>query len=216
MRMRATREGAGAAATLPWALAWRLAVGQICAWGILYYAFTVVVGPMQAGTGWSRTFLNSGLSLGLLAWGVFALPVGAWIQRRGGRELMALASALGGAGLVLMGLSEQRGLYVLAWLMLGMAMAGLLYDAAFAVVTQAFGEHYRRGITLITLVGGLASTVFVPLAQLAVDQLGWRYALVALGVFHAVLGVPLLYAWVFAVWALLIGLMAFVLETGDD
>src|SRR5688572_31261430 len=90
-------------AILPWPLAWHLAAGQLVAWGILYYAFTVVVGPMQTGTGWSRTFLNSGLSLGLLAWGVCALPVGAWIQRRGGRGLMTGASALGGAALVLMG-----------------------------------------------------------------------------------------------------------------
>jgi hypothetical protein len=31
-----------------------------------------------------------------------------------------------------------------------------------------------------------------------------------------VLGIPLLYAYVFAVWALLIGLMVWVVEKGDD
>lgn len=176
---------------LPWSLAWRLALGQIVAWGILYYAFTVVVGPMQAGTGWSRTFLNTGLSLGLLMWGLLALPVGAWIQRRGGREVMTTASALGGGALILMGLAPDRMLYFVAWLMLGASMAGLLYDAAFAVITQTFGADYRRGITLITLVGGLASTVFIPVAQFAVDHLGWQHALVALGVFQILVGVPL-------------------------
>jgi MFS family permease len=69
-------------------------------------------------------------------------------------------------------------------------MAGLLYDSAFAVVTQAFGSEYRRGITLITLVAGFASTVFIPLAQLAVDHLGWQRALLALGGFQFVFGVP--------------------------
>jgi hypothetical protein len=59
------------------------------------------------------------------------------------------------------------------------------------VVTQAFGAQYRRGITLITLVGGLASTVFIPVAQFAIDQFGWQHALVALGFFQIVLGVPL-------------------------
>jgi MFS family permease len=176
---------------LPWGLAWRLAAGQITAWGILYYAFTVVVGPMQGGTGWSRTFLNAGVSIGLLAWGVLALPVGAWIQRRGGRGLMTATAGLGGAALVLMGSVVDPVAYVVAWLLLGAAMAGMLYDASFAVVTQAFGPQYRRGITLITLVGGLASTVFIPLAQLAVDHLGWQGALVALGVFHAGVSVPL-------------------------
>ena len=176
---------------LPWALAWRLAVGQIVAWGILYYAFTVIVGPMQAGTGWSRPFLNSGLSIGLLAWGVVAYPVGVWIQRHGARGLMTAASALGGGSLILMGSMVSPIAYVIAWAGLGSAMAGMLYDPAFAVITRAFGEHYRRGITLVTLVGGLASTVFIPLAQLAVDTLGWRAALIALGVFKFAVGVPL-------------------------
>lgn len=176
---------------LPWGLAWRIAFGQIVAWGILYYAFTVVVGPMQAGTGWSRAFLNAGLSVGLLVWGICALPVGAWIQRRGGRGLMTLASGVGGAALVLMGAWQHPIVYLVAWAALGAAMAGMLYDSAFAVVTDAFGAHYRRGITLITLVGGLASTVFIPVAQAAVDRLGWNGALVALGVVQIVIGVPL-------------------------
>lgn len=184
-------EQSAPAAALPWSLAWRLALGQIVAWGILYYAFTVVVGPMHLATGWSRTFLNAGLSLGLLVWGLLALPVGAWIQRRGGRELMTGASAVGGGALVLMGAMPDRFAYAAAWLLLGAAMAGLLYDSAFAVVTRAFGAEYRRGITLITLVGGLASTVFIPLAQLAVDRVGWQGALIALGAFQILVGVPL-------------------------
>jgi MFS family permease len=168
-----------------------MAFGQIVAWGILYYAFTVVVGPMQAGTGWSRTFLNAGLSAGLLVWGVCAFPAGAWIQRRGGRGLMALSSAIGGGALMLMGAVPHPVAYQIAWLLLGSAMAGVLYDSAFAVVTAAFGAHYRRGITLITLVAGLASTIFIPLAQLAVDHLGWQRALVVLGLTQFVIGVPL-------------------------
>jgi hypothetical protein len=60
-----------------------------------------------------------------------------------------------------------------------------------AQVPRAFGVEYRRGITLITLVGGLASTVFIPVAQFAVDHLGWQHALIALGGFQVVLSVPL-------------------------
>lgn len=189
--MRTADAADAAKLVLPWALAWRLAAGQLVAWGILYYAFTVVVGPMQAGTGWSRTFLNGGLSLGLLGWGVLALPAGVWIQRHGGRLLMTLASAAGGTALIVMGLVPDPVAYYGAWLLLGASMAGLLYDSAFAVITHAFGAQYRRGITLITLVGGLASTVFIPIAQIAVDVFGWQQALVALGLFQIAVGVPL-------------------------
>jgi hypothetical protein len=70
---------------------------------------------MQAATGWSRTFLNTGLSLGLLAWGIFALPVGMWIQRRGGRGLMTSVSGLGGAALIVMGAFPHPVIYIAAW-----------------------------------------------------------------------------------------------------
>jgi hypothetical protein len=41
---------------------------------------------------------------------------------------------------------------------------------------------------LITLVGGLASTVFIPVAQLAVDHLGWQQALIALAALWSATG----------------------------
>ena len=175
----------------PWGLAWRLAIGQVVAWGVLFYSFAIVVGPMHDGTDWSRPFLNAGLSIGLLLWGICALPVGAWIQRRGGRELMAAASLIGGGGLIALGLVTNPIVYLCLWIPLGISMAALFYEPAFAVVTAAFGSHYRRGITLITLVAGFASTVFMPLAQLAVSTLGWRGAFMALGSLLIVVGVPI-------------------------
>jgi predicted MFS family arabinose efflux permease len=58
-------------------------------------------------------------------------------------------------------------------------------------VTAAFGADCRRAITLVTVVGGFASTVFIPLAQITVDLFGWRGALIALGIFEAMIVVPL-------------------------
>ena len=55
-----------------------------------------------------------------------------------------------------------------------------LYESAFAVVARLLGADYRRAIIVITLLGGLASTVFVPLTHLLVVSLGWRQALIAL------------------------------------
>jgi Major Facilitator Superfamily len=58
----------------------------------------------------------------------------------------------------------------------------LLYDAAFAVVARMLGADYRKAIIVITLFGGLASTVFVPLTQFLVTSFGWRNALISLAV----------------------------------
>ena len=66
--------------------------------------------------------------------------------------------------------------------MLGALQAALLYDPAFAVIARRVGAaNARRSITALTLWGGFASTVFVPLDQLLIDQFGWRGALMVLG-----------------------------------
>ena len=57
-----------------------------------------------------------------------------------------------------------------------------LYDAAFAVVARMLGADYRKAIIVITLFGGLASTVFVPLTQFLINTHGWRTALKLLAV----------------------------------
>ncbi|GHC41875.1 MFS transporter [Roseibacillus persicicus] len=178
-------------ASAPWSLAWWLAFGQLFSWGILYYTFTVIIDAIQAETGWTRPFLNGGLSLGLLVWGLSALPIGVFIQRRGGRMVMTGGSLIGGLSLLGMaGMSHPLG-YLLSWVGMGIAMGALLYDPAFAVITQTFRSRYREGITLVTLLGGLASTVFIPLIYLLESHLGWRGALQSCGGLLLFLGAPM-------------------------
>ncbi len=66
----------------------------------------------------------------------------------------------------------------------------ILYDAAFAALARIGGPGARRPMSQITLLGGLASTVFWPLGHLLADLLGWRGALLAYAGF-ALLTVPL-------------------------
>jgi hypothetical protein len=65
-----------------------------------------------------------------------------------------------------------------------------LYDAAFAALARIYGPHARRPISQITLLGGLASTIFWPLGHLLAAHVGWRGALFAYAGF-ALLTVPL-------------------------
>ena len=55
-------------------------------------------------------------------------------------------------------------------------MAGTLYPPAFAALTHWGGARRVRALTTLTLVAGLASTVFAPLASALDDVLGWRQA----------------------------------------
>src|SRR3546814_7118870 len=72
-----------------------------------------------------------------------------------------------------------------AWICLGIAMRLTLYDAAFASLVRVGGHHARRPIAQITLLGGLASTVFWPLGHALVHYFDWRGALWEIGRAHA-------------------------------
>ena len=112
--------------------------------------------------------------MALLLSGLLAPVVGRLIDRRGGRALMAAGSLL--AALSLAGLGQVTSLAQLyvVWALLGVAMAGTLYEPAFAVLTRAFVTNHRRAIAVLTLFGGFASTVFWPLGQALIDAFGWR------------------------------------------
>jgi MFS family permease len=182
---------AGALRRHPWVMVWTLAVAQVISWGSLYYAFSLFVVPMQESLGWSRSLLNGALSLGLLAAGAVAFPVGAWIDRRGGRAVMTLGSLLGGLFLLAWAQVETPWAFYLIWALIGASLAGVLYEPAFAVLTATFGPDARRAITAMTLVGGFASTVFMPLTQLLIASVGWRQALVILGGLNLAVCLPL-------------------------
>jgi MFS family permease len=182
---------AGAVRRHPWVMVWTLAVAQVISWGSLYYAFSLFVVPMRETLGWSRPLLNGALSLGLLATGAVAFPVGAWIDRHGGRSVMTLGSLLGGLLLLAWAQVETPWAFYLIWALIGASLAGVLYEPAFAVITATFGLDARRAITALTLVGGFASTVFMPLTQLLIATVGWRQALLILGGLNLAVCLPL-------------------------
>lgn len=164
-----------------------LGLGQICSWGSLYYSFPLIAEAMRHDLGWSKTELYGAATLGLALAGIAAYPVGAAIDRGHGRIVMAGGSVL--AGVLLLAWSQISNLivfYVCA-AGIGALQAATLYEPAFAVVARRAGAgHARAGITALTLWGGFASTVFIPLVQLLLDHYGWRGTLIALGAVNLV------------------------------
>ena len=72
----------------------------------------------------------------------------------------------------------------------GLAMATTLYEPVFAVTAAWFDRHRPRAVLVLTVFGGLASVVFVPLTAALVDWLGWRDALLVLAGIATVIGLP--------------------------
>jgi MFS family permease len=175
-----SRDNAAISGRFPWALVLALALAQLVAWGTFYYAFAILMTPMGAELGWSKTEMNGALSLGLAVTGLASFGTGRWIDRHGGRALMTLGSLVGAALLMLWSQITQLWQLYAIWVCIGAVCATVLYDPIFAVVARAFAADYRRAITTITLLGGLASTVFIPVTQGLVEIFGWRHALLVL------------------------------------
>ena len=159
-----------------------LGLSQLICWGVSYYLIGVFGQAMASDLGWSLARVYAGFSLALVVMGLVSARVGRLIEQRGGRFTMSIGSVLLAAGCGLLAISDDGLLYWLAWTLLGLAMRCTLYDAAFAALARLLGPQARRPISQITLLGGLASTVFWPLGQWLADGLGWRAAVAVFGV----------------------------------
>jgi predicted MFS family arabinose efflux permease len=65
----------------------------------------------------------------------------------------------------------------------------------FAVVTRRFPQDFRRAIITLTFLGGLASSVFIPVAAWLISNWGWRTALLVLAAIHLLVCAPLHAVW---------------------
>lgn len=165
-----------------------LGVGQIASWGSLYYSFPLIAEAMGVEFGWSKPDLYGAATVGLILAALAAYPVGVAVDRGHGRWIMGLSSVA--AGILLLLWSQVTTILAFYGLTAGIGalQAATLYEPAFAVIARRVGPlQSRRAITALTLWGGFASTVFIPLVQWLLDHWGWREALIVLGLINLTL-----------------------------
>lgn len=164
-----------------------LGIGQICAWGSLYYSFPLIGEAMSVEFGYSKLQIYNAATIGMLLCGLAAYPVGALIDRGHGRALMFGGSFIAGALLIAWSQITNLVEFYCVFAAIGIVQAAILYEPAFAVAARRLGAlEARNGIATITLFGGFASSIFVPLVQWLLDNWSWRYALVVLGMANVV------------------------------
>ena len=168
-----------------------LSLPQLITWGSVFYTFSLLMTPLEAELGMTRAESSLAFSLALLAEGLMAYLVGRWIDAGRERMVMTLGSVWVGVGLLAHSfVSSKLGFYG-TWIWLGLGLAATLYTPAFAVVTRRFAQDFRRAIIILTFLGGLASTVFIPLFAWWMDLWGWRHALWALAALQLLICAPL-------------------------
>lgn len=156
-----------------------LGLSQLISWGITYYLIGAFGEQIASDLGWRREVVYGGFSAALLMMGVISPLAGRWMDRHGGRWIMNVGALVNAAGCIGLGLSLTIGMYFASWILIGLGMRLTLYDAAFAALARIGGPTARGPMSQITLLGGLASSVFWPLGHLLALQVGWRGALFA-------------------------------------
>jgi MFS family permease len=168
-----------------------MSLAQLVSWGTLYYTFSLLMPALERDLGLSRVTVSGAFSAALLSSGVAGVLVGGWIDRGHGRAVMAGGSALAGLLLLAHGrIDGAAGLYAI-WIGLGAAMAATLYEPAFAILIRRWPDDYRRSLIAMTFLGGLASTVFIPLSAVLIDRLGWRDTSAVLAALHLLVCLPI-------------------------
>lgn len=158
-----------------------LGVSQLVGWGVTYYLIGALGHLMAVDLGWSPAVIHGGFSTSLVVMGLVSPLVGRLLDRHGGRPVMAAGSCLSAVGCFGLALTHGYAGYYAAWICLGVSMRMTLYDAAFAALARIGGQQARKSISQITLLGGLASTVFWPIGYFLGEQLGWRGAVLVYG-----------------------------------
>lgn len=167
-----------------------LCLTQITSWGVLYYAFPVLLVQITASTGWSTPAVTAAFSAALITSAAVGIGVGRGLDRRGPHAIMTAGSVLGPLALVAVAYSPNIGCFVVAWIVAGIAMSAVLYPPAFAALTRWYGPRSVSALTLLTLVAGLASTVFAPLTAALGRHLDWRATYLVLAGVLAIVTIP--------------------------
>jgi MFS family permease len=171
-----------------------LSLAQLITWGSVFYGFALLMEPVERELGIGRAEASLAFSIALLAEGIFGYPVGVLIDRGHERAVMTGGSLLVGAALIAHSTITSLAGFYAVWAVLGMGLAATLYAPVFAVVTRRYPQDFRRAIITLTFLGGLASTVCIPLTSWLIAQWGWRHALWPLAALQWLVCAPL-HAW---------------------
>lgn len=167
-----------------------LCLTEITSWGVLYYALPVLAPAISRTTGWALSAVTGAFSASLVTAAVVGLGVGRIIDRRGPRVVMTAGSLFALPGLALIAVAPTYPAFLFAWILTGVAISGLLYPPAFVALTHWGGRDRVRALTALTVVAGLASTVFAPLTAALEGWFGWRNTYLVLACLLALITIP--------------------------
>ena len=155
---------------------------------------SVLIHPLEAEFGWSRTQVASAASLNLLLLGLFA-PVGGWlIDRIGARRVILGSLSTIAVGLVAVTFVQQLWQLILLWgVVLGVA-TGITPALGASIASRWFVDRRGLAVGIMTNANAAGQIVFLPLLMSVIVVAGWRNALMMITA-TACLLIPAIWFW---------------------
>jgi MFS family permease len=173
-----------------------LGLTQVLSWATTFYIPATMIGAASESLGQSKAVLLGGFSWSLLVSAACAPRVGRFIDRHGGRPVIAAGAVVTCAGLLALAAAPGVAGWYAAWTVLGLGMAMGLYDVAFSTIGRLLGRESRPAITGVTLLGGFASSVGWPTGTWLAHAFGWRVAVLLYAVLQVAVILPIVLAFV--------------------
>jgi MFS family permease len=154
------------------------------------FALPVLLTPMTAATGWSRTGISLAMTIGFLAMAFGSIFWGTLTDRFGPRMIVLTGSCLLAVSLVLAGFSRSLFEFQLVFgLLVGLATSAI-FAPMMATVTGWFDTQRSLAVSLVSAGMGMAPMTMSPIAGWLVSHHDWRTALLIIAGIAALIMIP--------------------------
>lgn len=154
-------------------------ISVVVAFGCVLYGFSVYATDQAAGSVFTTSLLSVAYAGAVIASGLSSIPVGRYLDRHGVNRVIVAGGLLVGAGLWWFSRATEPWMVIVAWWgLIGPGTAALYYEPTFVAINQWVPEEQRpRALGWLTVIGGLAGAIFIPLLERLTAWLGWRNAI---------------------------------------
>jgi OFA family oxalate/formate antiporter-like MFS transporter len=158
--------------------------------GVFFYGFTALFNPLRAEFGWTRAATSLAFTLQRGESGVAAPIVGILADHYGPRRVMIGGVIIAGLGLVLLSRINSLPTFYAAFFISAIGFSAASPTVGYIAIANWFRRRRSRAMAILATGAGISGFMVGAVVWL-IDVMGWRQALLMLGVGLWIIGIPL-------------------------
>ncbi len=157
--------------------------------GLLLYAYSVFIKPLQDTFGWSRAEISLAYSLCILIFGSISYLAGRISDRYGARAVVFAGGVIVAGGFFMAGFTQSKVWLYFSYGVIAGVGGGMIYLPPIATAPKWWPDRsaLATGCTVVGL--GLGSFIMGPLATYIMETMGWRYVFWYVGIAMGVMAI---------------------------